>query len=445
MTYINQVGTIEQLFPTVAAPAINQQEKDFLDTNSPNAAEWYQNWCQPPSYTQKKHETRQSQILTTIRALYAQSGKKPSNKQLRKIAHCDYSTAKPALEAFDEELQARENWETLLIYVNSAKKISYSIGYTSQQSIDNATYALFDLYPNNVYLLTFVCPGNAEEPYLAIARNSQLVVSNLMTNLQLLLPNDIQLHYLYAWEVQDREAPHLHVLLNLPNDETLTEGQLASIWLSVLNELGDYYHINMFSNYDKPDYSPNDPHILAHTANLKKFHLSQNPNYQHTYLGKKVSKTPRPLTIANNKPVAFVRWGGVSDSLKPHVQALSLKERIPVDCKDQVFEDIETAKALIESVASVNWKDHFSYYDGQKHNLGYKARLQPKEFKQVKELLEQHAIALQSKRGRPFAPRPIYFVVLELHPNGKCFLKQGFSKSNYKLDQLEYKARKRKR
>ena len=151
---------------------------------------------------------------------------------------------------------------------------------------------------------------------------------------------------------------HLHVLLNLPNDETLTEGQLASIWLSVLNELGDYYHINMFSNYDKPDYSPNDPHILAHTANLKKFHLSQNPNYQHTYLGKKVSKTPRPLTIANNKPVAFVRWGGVSDSLKPHVQALSLKERIPVDCKDQVFEDIETAKALIESVASVNWKDH---------------------------------------------------------------------------------------
>jgi hypothetical protein len=413
-----------------------------------NDEQWYQSRCQLSASNQKKHLTRQNEILTAIRAFYESSGQKSNIKQTIEAAHCDYSTAKAALAAFDKEFQAKENLESLLIYVNHTnnKRLSAVITYRLQQLLDDAAYILFDTHHNqNIYLLTFDCPGNAEKPYSAIAVNSEYIANTLIDNICLLLPEDFQPDYIYAWEVQDRGSAHIHILLNLPNGHSVSQDKLTNIWLSVLDEVGDYYNINMYSNYDQPDYSPNSSHVIAHAANITPFNLQQNNNHQWSYLAKKKSKTPRTLMIAGNRAVAFQRWGGVSDSLKLQAQTLPLIEKIPVDPKEQVFDEIEIAKTLVESVVSVEWKEHFSYYDGQKHQLGYKTRLHPKDFKKVKQLLEQHAIALHNKQKGPFAPRAINFVVLELHPSGRCFLKHGFSRTNFKLQQLENKAEKHRR
>jgi hypothetical protein len=115
--------------------------------------------------------------------------------------------------------------------------VSNSITTHLQYSLDNAAYALHQLCPNNTYLLTFVCPGNSELVYAAIARNSQSIANAILEKLSHMLPSDFILYHLYAWENQtDRLAPHLHVLLNLPDGNAVTQQQLTSFWYNVLND-----------------------------------------------------------------------------------------------------------------------------------------------------------------------------------------------------------------
>jgi hypothetical protein len=163
-------------------------------------------------------------------------------------------------------------------------------------------------------------------------------------------------------------------------------------------------------------------------------------DHEWTYLAKKKSKDPRVLTIANNRAVAIEKWGGVSASLKPFTQALPLLEKIPVVTGDEVDEIIDQTKSLIESVVpDVNWLDHSSQYNGKKNHLGYKARLSPKDFKQVKELLDQHAIGLHNRPGTPLAIHTTHFVVFKLLPSGKCVLRHGYSRANLNKQQQQWK------
>ncbi len=440
MTYTNHLDlTAAEPFLFNALVSTSDKQQNSRNANPPNNVKRYRSWCQFLSYTQIKHETRQNEILTAIRAFYERSGQIPNIKQTIEAAHCDYSTAKPALATFEQELQAELNKKDLLIYVNSVKVSSKTITTCLQQSLDNAAYALNQLCPKSSYLLTFVCPGNSELAYAAIARNSQSIANAILEKLSNMLPPDFMLYYLYAWENQtDRLAPHLHVLLNLPDGNAVIQQQLTSFWYDVLDdEIARKYNIDAFANdSEMPSYAQDNPHLLAHAVHIEPFYLQLNKDFESTYLAKKKSKEPRILAIAKSRAVAFDKWGGVSASLKPLAQALPLKEKIPAITRDEVDEIIDQTKSLMESVVpGVNWLDHSCQYNGKKNHLGYKARFNPKDFKQVKELLDQHAISLHNRPHAQPAHNAIHFVAFELRPSGHCYLKYSFSKTNYKNQQ----------
>ncbi len=94
----------------------------------------------------------------------------------------------------------------------------------------------------------------------------------------------------------------------------------------------------MYSNHDIEDYSPTNPHVIAHTAHIEPYYLQQDSTFSWSYLAKK-SNPPRILAMAGNRAITFERWGSISDSLKPYIQASSLFEKLPVSSKDEVFDE----------------------------------------------------------------------------------------------------------
>jgi hypothetical protein len=443
MTITQQNSNACSIQPAIIKPDIGKQYKEIVNDRFSDELERHQKRYQLSPHNQIFKQTRQNKILTEIRRLFGQLGRQPRISEIKKAARCTHGTGSTALAVFKQELEAKENLQSILIYVKDREhKVRSSITIGLQELIDDSTYALFDKHNNkDIYLITLACPGNAEEPYLAMSINSESIISSVIDDIGLLLPEDFELDYIYAWEVQDRGSPHVHILLNLPNGHTVTQDKLTNIWLTALDEVGKEYNINMYSNRSIPDYCLDSPNVFAHTAHIEPFYLRQN-NYPCSYLAKQKSKTPRVLSIAGNRAIGFQKWGGISTSLKSYAEGLRLIEKIPVDTRDDAFDAIEAAKSLVESVVSADWEDHVSPYTGK---LGYKTRIDPTDFKRVRNRLEQQAIALYSRHGGPYAQEAINSVVFELHPSGHCVLRHSFSRANYQIQQQQYKNSRRRR
>lgn len=396
-----------------------------IETNARNSDDWHHGRYEMLTYDQLLHQTRQQLILTVIRALYQQSGVRPTIKRIKENISCHPDTAKAALAMFDAELQAQQTKQDLLIYVNEySQKHHLPINPDLQTTLDNATYALQARHPKQTYLLTLVTPGTSEEAYLAVAINSQSIAEQVIASLVSLLPEGFHLDYLYAWEIQHRLAPHLHIFLNLPTAYSITRPDLKDIWISTINDIGRDYNINMFANDDGTEYSEDDPYQLGRVADIKPFTQFSSSCYEHTYLGKSNSKEPRELKLATYQPVAFAKWGDVSADLKSYADTLPFADKIPLNCINDADDLIDQTMALIDSITEVVWKEitRRSQSNGLTIRMGYKTMIFPSEFQKIKEQLSDHVIGLLNRKHVLPEDKADHFLSIKLQPTGKLTL-----------------------
>lgn len=208
---------------------------------------------------QKRRREAEERAYVWIVCTFNKKGTVPSVTEVMRSLRAGHAVAKRERERFLKELE-RQQKQTAYIntLINSQnhstgrrkKNMALLIPFRSkdQEALDDGVYALFNSFPDKLFLLTLVCPSDSEIAYLVLSRNTAETADELMASLW----EFCQCQYAaYRWEIQTSGRLHLHFLCAIETstlDQSELSRRLTAFWKDCLTRLGDRSSCDFFVN-----------------------------------------------------------------------------------------------------------------------------------------------------------------------------------------------------
>lgn len=182
--------------------------------------------------------------------------------------------------------------------------------------------------------VTLTFPGGTRKGYACLGAGAGYCMDRLARWLRYRVVNG---YYVYVWELQERGAPHVHMLLRIPAGESIAIFQchLRAQWRKILDDISNQSGVDLFARTGGGTWRGSAKYPVIQVKRIESTYAA--------YLSKYASKERTKGGISS--PFRPARWWGISKSLRKEVLKSRLDVYIPLARREV---GLELAAGLIQ-------------------------------------------------------------------------------------------------